>query len=99
MAGFLFPSPPETIGALAGVTLNGYAFAGPERVGSVELSTDNGATYQRMPLPVQPDPYLWMTWEVTWRPPQRGFYVLRVRATSARGAKQDVPGVIAVEVR
>jgi DMSO/TMAO reductase YedYZ molybdopterin-dependent catalytic subunit len=99
MAGFLFPSPPETVGALAGVTLSGYAFAGPERVGSVELSTDNGATYQRMPLWAQPDPYLWMTWDVTWRPPQRGFYVLRVRATSARGAKQDVPGVIAVEVR
>jgi DMSO/TMAO reductase YedYZ molybdopterin-dependent catalytic subunit len=99
MAGFLFPSPPEAIGSLAGVTLTGYAFAGPERVGAVELSTDGGATYQRMPLPAQADPYLWMTWEVTWRPPQRGFYVLRVRARSMSGRKQDVPHVIAVEVR
>jgi DMSO/TMAO reductase YedYZ molybdopterin-dependent catalytic subunit len=99
MAGFLFPSPPEAIGSLSGVTLTGYAFAGPERVGAVELSTDDGATYQRMPLPAQADPYLWMTWEVTWRPPQRGFYVLRVRARSTSGRKQDVPHVIAVEVR
>ena len=98
MAGFLSPSPPETAGALAGVALTGYAFTGPEPVGSVELSTDNGATYQPMPLPPQPDPNIWITWEVTWKPPGRGFYVLRVRATSASGRKQDTPGVIAVEV-
>jgi hypothetical protein len=49
-------------------------------------------------LPPQPDPNLWITWDVTWRPPERGFYVLRVRATSANGRKQDFPGVIAVEV-
>ena len=99
MAGFLRPSPPQTVGSLAGVRLTGYAFAGPERVGSVELSTDDGATYQPMPLLAQPDPYLWTTWEVTWRPPERGFYVVRVRATSQSGRKQDIPGVIAVAVR
>ena len=99
MAGFLFPSPPEAIGSLAGVTLTGYAFAGPERVGAVELSIDDGATYQRMPLSAQGDPYLWITWEVTWLPPRRGFYVLRVRARSTSGRNQDVPHVIAVEVR
>ena len=98
MAGFLSPSPPETRGSLSGVTLTGYAFTGPEPVGLVELSTDNGATYQPMPPPVQPDPNLWITWDVTWRPPERGFYVLRVRATSASGRKQETPGVIAVEV-
>jgi hypothetical protein len=51
-----------------------------------------------MPLPPQPDPNLWITWDVTWRPPERGFYVLRIKATSAGGRKQDIPGVIAVEV-
>ena len=51
-----------------------------------------------MPLPPQPDPNLWITWDVTWRPPQTGFYVLRVRATSTKGRKQDFPGTIAVEV-
>ncbi|MDE2228607.1 MAG: molybdopterin-dependent oxidoreductase [Alphaproteobacteria bacterium] len=99
MAGFLSPAPPEAAGSLAGVALTGYAFTGPEPVGSIELSTDNGATYRPMPLPPQPDPNIWVTWEVTWRPPGRGFYVLRVRATSANGRKQDTPGVIAVEVR
>jgi DMSO/TMAO reductase YedYZ molybdopterin-dependent catalytic subunit len=99
MAGFLAPAPPEAAASLAGATLTGYAFAGPERVGTIELSTDDGKTYQAMPLPPQPDPLVWSTWAVTWRPPERGFYVLRVRATSASGRKQDVPGVIAVEVR
>jgi DMSO/TMAO reductase YedYZ molybdopterin-dependent catalytic subunit len=99
MAGFLSPAPPAVRGTMAGVTLTGYAFTGAEAVGKVELSTDNGATYQSMPLPPQPDPDLWITWDVTWRPPEPGFYVLRVKATSASGRKQDVPGVIAVEVR
>lgn len=99
MAGFISPAPPETVGTLSGVALNGYAFAGPERIGRVELSTDGGATYQPMPLPRQPDPFIWMTWEVRWHPPRRGFYVLRVRATSVGGRRQDTPGVIAVDVR
>jgi len=99
MAGFLSPAPPETVGSMAGVTLTGYAFCGPEPVGKVELSTDDGRTYQSMPLPAQPDPRVWITWDVTFRPPERGFYVLRVKATSAGGRKQDFPGVIAVDVR
>ena len=84
---------------MSGVTLTGYAFTGPEPVGKVELSTDNGSTYRAMPLPPQADPNLWITWDVTWRPPEPGFYVLRVKATSASGRKQDFPGTIAVEVR
>ena len=99
MAGFLSPPPPEVRGSVAGITLTGYAFTGPEPVGSVELSTDNGSTYRTMPLPPQPDPNVWITWDLSWRPPEPGFYVLRIRATSASGRKQDIPGVIAVEVR
>lgn len=99
MAGFLSPAPPEVVASMNGVTLTGYAFTGPEPVGKVEVSTDNGRSYRAMPLPPQPDPNLWITWELTFRPPERGFYVLRVKATSASGRKQDFPGVIAVEVR
>ena len=99
MAGFLSPRPPTVAGTMAGVTLTGYAFTGPEPVGTVEVSIDNGATYRAMPLPPQPDPDVWITWDLTFRPPEPGFYVLRIKATSASGRKQDVPGVIAVEVR
>ena len=99
MAGFLSPSAPETVSSMAGVTLTGYAFSGPEAVGKVELSTDNGKTFQSMPLPPQPDPDVWITWQITWHPPERGFYVLRVKATSASGRNQDFPGVLAVDVR
>ncbi|MDA8050538.1 MAG: molybdopterin-dependent oxidoreductase [Rhodospirillales bacterium] len=99
LAGFLLPSPPEVTGSLAGVELSGYAFAGPEPVASVEFSTDAGRTWRRMPLPAQPDPFLWITWQVHWKPPERGFYVLRVRATGAGGDHQATPGTLAVEVR
>ena len=99
MAGFLDPPPPAVRGAMSGVKLTGYAFSAPEPVGKVEVSTDNGYTYRTMPLPPQPDPDVWITWELTFTPPEPGFYVLRIKATSAKGRKQDFPGVIAVEVR
>lgn len=99
MAGFIDPPPPAVRGAMSGVKLTGYAFTGPEAVGKVEVSTDNGYTYRAMPLPPQPDPDVWITWELTFTPPEPGFYVLRIKATSAKGRKQDIPGVIAVEVR
>jgi DMSO/TMAO reductase YedYZ molybdopterin-dependent catalytic subunit len=98
MAGFLSQKP-TIVGAMSGVTLRGYHYTGAEAVGKVEVSTDNGTTYQAMPLPPQPDPDVWVTWDLTFKPPERGFYVLRVRATSASGRKQDFPGAVAVEVR
>jgi DMSO/TMAO reductase YedYZ molybdopterin-dependent catalytic subunit len=97
MAGFLSPMPPTVAATMSGVTLIGFAFAGAEKVGTVEISTDNGKTYRAMPLPSQPDPDVWITWELTFQPPQPGFYVLRVKATSASGRKQDFPGTIAVK--
>jgi len=97
MAGFLSQTP-TVKGSTSGITLRGYHYTGAEAVGKVEVSTDNGTTYQPMPLLAQPDPDIWVTWDLTFRPPERGFYVLRVRATSASGRKQDFPGAIAVEV-
>jgi DMSO/TMAO reductase YedYZ molybdopterin-dependent catalytic subunit len=98
MAGFLKPTPPTVRAPVSGVTLTGYAYTGAEKVGKVEVSTDNGTTWREMPLPEQPDPDVWITWDLTFVPPEKGFYVVKVRATSASGRKQDVPGVIAVEV-
>ena len=98
MAGFLKPTPPTVRAPLSGVTLTGYAYTGVEKVGKVEVSTDNGTTWRVMPLPPQPDQDVWITWDLTFVPPEKGFYVLKTRATSASGRKQDIPGVIAVEV-
>ena len=98
MAGFLKPLPPTVRSPLSGLTLTGYAYTGAEAVGKVEVSTDNGTTWRAMPLPPQPDKDVWITWDLTFIPPEKGFYVLKVRATSASGRKQDFPGVITVEV-
>jgi DMSO/TMAO reductase YedYZ molybdopterin-dependent catalytic subunit len=98
MAGFLKPAPPTVRSTLSGVTLTGYTYTGAEKVGKVEVSTDNGSTWREMPLPPQPDPDVWITWDLTFVPPEKGFYVVKVRATSASGRKQDYPGVIGVEV-
>ena len=98
MAGFLKPTPPTVRAPLSGVTLTGYAYTGVEKVGKVEVSTDNGTTWRVMPLPPQPDQDVWITWDLTFVPPEKGFYVLKARATSASGRKQDFPGVITVEV-
>lgn len=98
MAGFLKPMPPTVRAPLSGITLTGYAFTGAEKVGKVEVSTDNGSTWRAMPLPSQPDQDVWITFDITFVPPEKGFYVVKIRATSSSGRKQDFPGVIAVEV-
>ncbi len=99
-AGFLDPTPPAGgVVSRPRVALTGYAFAGPDRVATVELSTDNGATYQAVPFAAQASPYVWVYWRVAWQPPQAGYYVLRVRASGTGGVRQQVPGSLFLEVR
>jgi DMSO/TMAO reductase YedYZ molybdopterin-dependent catalytic subunit len=98
-AGFLSPPPPSASVSRPNVQISGYGFSGPEYVDTIEISTDNGQIYESLPFPAQSTPYVWTYWTVDWVPPQAGYYVLWVRATNKSGTKQDVPGVLFLEVR
>jgi DMSO/TMAO reductase YedYZ molybdopterin-dependent catalytic subunit len=98
-AGFLSPRPPSATVTRPKVQISGYGFAGPLNVDTIEISTDNGQTYESIPFPAQSTPHVWTYWTVEWVPPQAGYYVLWVRATDESGNKQEIPGVLFLEVR
>lgn len=73
----------------APVTLRGTAFAGNRGVGGVEVSVDDGATWQRAQLEYASSPLAWVLWRYDWRPDRSGEHPLLVRATDRAGTPQD----------
>lgn len=71
------------------ITLKGIAFSGSGRVTKVEISTDDGRSWQKARLSQDYGPYSFRTWVHLWIPEQPGEYVLAVRATDERGHVQS----------
>ena len=74
-------------------TVRGAAWAGVNRVRSVELSMDRGKSWRT--AQVEPagaassqDPYSWVFWKYDWKIPASGDYELLVRATDGQGQMQ-----------
>lgn len=68
--------------------LFGVAWAGPEAVARVEVSTDGGGAWADAELIGPQAPYSWSLWEYLWEVARPGAYALLVRATSAGGRVQ-----------
>ncbi len=66
----------------------GAAWAGEEKVRAVEISTDEGRTWQAAKLVDSPRPYAWVRWEHPWTIPAPGEYVLMARASDQKGRAQ-----------
>jgi DMSO/TMAO reductase YedYZ molybdopterin-dependent catalytic subunit len=78
-------------GEVIGVGTNrifGVAWAGPEAVARVEISTDDGQSWAGAELIGPRAPYSWTLWEYLWEVAQPGAYHLRARAVSASGVVQ-----------
>jgi hypothetical protein len=63
--------------------LFGVAWAGPEAVDRVDISTDGGATWSRADLLGPQEPYSWTLWEYLWEVAEAGPYALLSRASAA----------------
>lgn len=70
------------------VPLKGVAFAGERGVARVEVSFDDGRTWQQARLDYVGSPLAWVLWSHTWRPERPGAYRLVVRATDGTGRIQ-----------
>ncbi|HXF70089.1 MAG TPA: molybdopterin-dependent oxidoreductase [Thermoflexus sp.] len=68
--------------------LQGIAFSGPVGIARVEVSTDDGRTWQEAELIRGPTPYIWTVWRYRWAPPKAGEYVLRARVVQNDGYVQ-----------
>ncbi|HEX5417588.1 MAG TPA: sulfite oxidase [Chloroflexota bacterium] len=88
----LIAEPVENAVLTAGsVTLRGLAWAGNQPVEQVEVSFDGGDTWQVAQLQPVISAYAWRHWSIDWNAAP-GSYVLKSRATDARGRVQPAAG-------
>jgi DMSO/TMAO reductase YedYZ molybdopterin-dependent catalytic subunit len=70
------------------VPLQGIAFAGARGVSRVEVSFDDGQSWQDARIDYRGAPMAWILWSYAWTPRQTGTYRLVVRAADATGMLQ-----------
>ncbi len=80
----------------ADVALRGLAFAGNRGVTKVEISLDDGKSWQPAAIESPGTKLSWALWTYDWRPAQPGDYRLAVRATDGTGTLQtpDNRGIV-----
>jgi hypothetical protein len=66
----------------------GVAFAGDRGISKVEVSTDDGNTWQETSLFDPFSNYTWVFWRLDWNPPATGAYRIKVRASDKAGQTQ-----------
>jgi len=72
------------------VWIQGVAFTGEGEVVRVEVSMDNGKTWQEANLIGEQSPYAWRLWQYAWRAARPGQYTVLSRATDSRGQTQPM---------
>ena len=70
------------------VEIGGIAFAGNRGIQRVEVSVDNGVTWQQASLDQPLSPDSWRFWQLPWLPTRAGTYTLVARATDSTGETQ-----------
>jgi len=73
---------------LGPVRLSGAAWAGENEVTRVDISTDQGKTWQPATFGPEKAKYAWRLWEYAWKPAKAGSYVVMSRATDSAGRTQ-----------
>ena len=67
--------------------LGGLAFAGVRGISRVEVSADDGESWQEATITDRPSPLSWVLWRLPWTPAP-GTYTVLVRATDGTGQVQ-----------
>ena len=85
------PAEGETLPANMNVRVCGAAWACDAEIAKVELSTDDGATWNEAKLVGESNSNAWRLWEFNWQTPsQSGKQTLMARATDSKGRTQPV---------
>jgi hypothetical protein len=85
---FVRPEPGEQLPAKRPIELEGLALDSGLGIQRVEVSSDNGGTWQTTRLDPDLGKYSWRRWRYTWSPAAPGKYLLKVRAFNRSGAHQ-----------
>lgn len=70
------------------VTVQGVAWSGETSIATVELSFDDGKTWEPARLVGEDEPYAWRQWQFLWRPTGAGSVTMLCRATDSTGQVQ-----------
>ena len=85
------PSEGEIVPANSNVRLHGAAWTGSGEITKVEISSDDGATWNEAKLLGESKPNSWRLWEFDWKTPNRpGKATLIARATDSNGSTQPI---------
>jgi DMSO/TMAO reductase YedYZ molybdopterin-dependent catalytic subunit len=74
------------------VVVRGAAYSGEAGVESVEVSADNGASWQPAEFIGPHEPYAWRQWQYVWEQAARGDHTLMARAGDDQGRQQPMQG-------
>jgi DMSO/TMAO reductase YedYZ molybdopterin-dependent catalytic subunit len=89
-----FPYYPQAGATVQGPTpIAGVAFAGDRGISKVEVSVDNGITWNEAELKTPKSPYSWVLWAYRWNPTTTGTVTILVRAYDGSGQIQDPTAV------
>ncbi|HQY58512.1 MAG: sulfite oxidase [Nitrospira sp.] len=72
------------------VTIRGVAWAGEAAVANVEVSCDDGRTWETARLLGEEQPYAWRQWQFVWQARALGPTAILCRARDAQGEEQPV---------
>ena len=72
------------------VRIAGFAWVGDAEIRRVDVSTDNGRTWDEARLGRDRAQYAWRQFEHMWRPAESGSYAVMSRATDSRGRVQPI---------
>ena len=70
------------------VAIRGAAYAGEAGIQQVEISVDEGRTWNAAELIGLQQPYAWRHWEYVWDIKRKGDYIIMARATDTAGNRQ-----------
>ncbi len=85
------PREGETVSANSNVRVHGAAWTGNGEITKIEISSDDGATWNETQLLGESKPNAWRLWEFNWKTPARpGKVTLIARATDSKGRTQPI---------
>ena len=85
-----FPAPNARFKGTDRITVRGRAWVGEGSVERVEISVDEGVTWQRAGLASRGDPYAWRTFSFEYQPQRFGYVTFLARAWDDRGNGQPI---------
>jgi hypothetical protein len=84
------PAPNATFPAGRALLVAGKAWAGENDIARVELSFDEGRSWQRAELAARADKYAWRTFSYAYTPRRSGYTTVLARATDDGGNTQPL---------